>query len=83
MIEYDNSNDLRAVESQLSIFPIVVHSDYQSGRVTGMTFDASMDMVYTPREDNYFQIQSIDFPDKEICSYGHDLEIAVTNVRRC
>ena len=72
--EYGTSNDLRAVKSPLRICPIGAHSDYQGGRVTGMTLDASVDMVYAPREDNYVQIQSLDFPDKEIFSYGHDLE---------
>lgn len=52
MVEYDNLNDLRAVESKLIICPIGTHSDYQSGIVTGMTLDASVDMVYTPRKDN-------------------------------
>lgn len=72
--EYGSSNDLRAVKSPLRICPIGAHSDYQGGRVTGMTLDASVDMVYAPREDNYVQIQSLDFPDKEIFSYGHELE---------
>lgn len=72
--EYGTSNDLRAVNSALRICPIGVHSDYQGGRVTGMTLDASADMVYAPREDYYVQIQSLDFPDKEIFSYEHELE---------
>lgn len=53
MVEYDDSNDLRLVESQSGICPIGAHSDYQSGRVTGMTLDAWVDMVDTPGEDNY------------------------------
>lgn len=72
--EYGTSNDLRAVKSPLRICPIGAHSDYQGGRVTGMTLDASVDMVYAPREDTYVQIQSLDFPDKEFFSYGHELE---------
>lgn len=64
MVEYDSSNNLRAVELPLSICPIGVHSDYQSGRVTGMTLDVSAGMVYAPHEDNYVQIQILDFPDK-------------------
>lgn len=48
--------------------------DYQVGRATGKTMNASVDMFYTPHEDNYVQIQSLDFPDKKIFSYGHDLE---------
>lgn len=38
-----------------------------------MTLDASVDMVCTPREDNYVQIQSLDFPSKEIFSYIREL----------
>lgn len=72
--EYNTSKDLRAVKSPLRICPIGAHSDYQNGRVTGMTIDASVDMIYSPREDNYVQIQSLDFPDKEIFSYTHELE---------
>lgn len=72
--EYGHSDDLRAVKSPLRICPIGAHSDYQGGRVTGMTIDASVDMVYAPREDNYIQIQSMDFPDKEIFSFSHELE---------
>lgn len=45
--EYGSSNDLRAVKSPLRICPIGAHSDYQGGRVTGMTLDASVDTVYT------------------------------------
>lgn len=72
--EYGTSNDLRSVKSSLRIYPIGAHSDYQGGRVTGMTLDASVDMVYTPREDNYVQIESLDFSDKKIFPYGHNLE---------
>lgn len=64
--EYEKTDKLRAVRSPLRVCPIGAHSDYQNGRVTGMTFDASVDMVYAPREDNYVQIQSKDFPNKEI-----------------
>ncbi|MGK0713962.1 galactokinase family protein [Aerococcus urinaeequi] len=38
--EYNTSDDLRAVKSPLRICPIGAHSDYQNGRVTGMTIDA-------------------------------------------
>lgn len=31
-------------------------------------------MIYAPREDNYVQIRSKDFPHEEIFSYSHDLE---------
>lgn len=42
-----------------------------------MTIGASVDMIYAPREDNYVQIQSKDFPDKEIFSYTHELEYII------
>ncbi|GMR70953.1 hypothetical protein NUITMVRA1_16310 [Aerococcus viridans] len=71
---YGPSDNIWVVKSPLRICPIGAHSDYQGGRVTGMTLDASVDMVYAPREDNYVEIQSEDFPDTELFSYGHDLE---------
>ncbi|MBZ6527592.1 hypothetical protein HYQ40_07345 [Aerococcaceae bacterium DSM 111021] len=43
-------------------------------KVTGMTLDASVYMVYAPREDGYINIRSIDFPDKEYFHLTHDLE---------
>lgn len=61
---YGQVKDLQAVKSLLRICPIGAHSDYQSGRVTGMTLNAAVDMVYSPREDNFVQIQSKDFPDR-------------------
>lgn len=72
--EYEKTDKLRAVRFPLRVCPIGAHHDYQNGRVTGMTFDASVDMVYAPREDNYVQIQSKEFPNKEIFSFSHDLE---------
>lgn len=45
-----DAKDLRAVKSLLRICPIGAHSDYQNGRVTGMTLDATVAMVYAPRE---------------------------------
>lgn len=67
-------NDLRAVRSPLRICPIGAHSDYQGGKVTGLTIDASVDMVYAPRGDGYINIKSLDFPDKEYFHLSHDLE---------
>lgn len=55
--KYDQSEKIRVVKSPLRICPMGAHSDYQGGRVTGMTLDASVDMVYAPREDNYVEIQ--------------------------
>lgn len=71
---YGPSDNIWVVKSPLRICPIGAHSDYQGGRVTGMTLDASVDMVYAPREDNYVEIQSVDFPDTELFPFGHDLE---------
>ena len=53
MIEYDSSNELRMVKSPRSICPSCAHSDYQGGRVIGMTLNVSVDVVYALREDNY------------------------------
>lgn len=72
--KYGQSDTILMVKSPLRICPIGAHTDYQGGRVTGMTLDASVDMVYVPREDSYVEIQSEDFPDTELFSYGHDLE---------
>ena len=72
--KYAQSEDIRVVKSLLRICPIGAHSNYQGGRVTGMTLDASVDMIYAPREDHYVEIQSMDFPDTELFSFGHDLE---------
>ena len=66
--------DIRAVKSPLRICPIGAHSDHQGGLVTGMTLDASVDMVYTPTEDGYVRIESMDFPDKELFHVTHDSE---------
>lgn len=67
-------DDVRAIRSPLRICPIGAHSDHQDGKVTGMTIDASVDMVYAPREDGYINIKSMDFPDKEYFHLTHDLE---------
>lgn len=66
--------DLRAVRSPLRICPIGAHSDFQGGRVTGMTLNASVNMVYTPREDGYIIVHSLDFPDKEYFHLSHESE---------
>lgn len=55
--KYGQSDNIRVVKSPLRICPIGAHSEYQGDRVTGMTLDASVDMVYAPREDNYVEIQ--------------------------
>lgn len=68
-VEYDSFKDLRLAKTPLSICPIGAHSDESGGSVTAMTLDAHVDLIYTLREDHCIQIQSPDFPDKEIFSY--------------
>ncbi|MCZ0717780.1 hypothetical protein [Aerococcus kribbianus] len=59
------NEDIRGVQSPLRICPIGAHSDFQNGKVTGLTIDASVDMVYSPSDTGYIQVYSMDFPDKE------------------
>jgi hypothetical protein len=33
--------------------------------VTGVALDSCLNLVYSPNEDGYIRIESIDFPDKE------------------
>lgn len=68
------AEDIRSVRSPLRICPVGAHSDYQGGLVTGMTLDSSVDMVYSPTEDGYIRLQSLDFPDKEYFHIDHDSE---------
>lgn len=70
---YDNT-DIRAVRSPLRICPIGAHSDHQGGLVTGMTLNASVDMIYAPSEDGYIRLQSLDFSDKEYFHINHPSE---------
>lgn len=74
MRSYFKTGDLRAVKSPLRICPIGAHSDYQNGIVTGMTLDASVDLVYEPRNDGYVSIKSLDFPDQEYFHLTHQLD---------
>ncbi len=66
--------DIRAVRSPLRICPIGAHSDHQGGNVSGMTLDASVDLVYTPSDDGYIKIRSLDFPDQEYFHLDADPE---------
>lgn len=70
--ENNTIEDIRAVRTPLRICPIGAHSDHQGGRVTGMTLNASVDMVYTPSEDGYLRLRSLDFPDKEYFHVSHE-----------
>lgn len=64
-IVYGEIKDIRSVISPLRICPLGAHIDHQDGIVTGMALDSSVNMVYTPTNDGYIQVQSMDFPDKE------------------
>ena len=69
-----SDTDIRAVRSPLRICPLGAHSDHQGGRVTGMTLNASVDMIYSPTEDGYVRVESMDFPDKELFHINHESE---------
>ncbi len=57
--------DIRGVISPLRICPLGAHVDHQGGLVTGVALNSSVNIVYSPREDGYIRIQSMDFPDEE------------------
>ncbi len=57
--------NISVVKSPLRICPLGAHVDHQYGLVTGMTLDASIDMVYSADESGYLRVQSLDFPDKD------------------
>lgn len=57
--------DIRGVVSPLRICPLGAHVDHQGGLVTGFALDSSVNLVYTPTDDRYIRIQSLDFPDEE------------------
>lgn len=69
-----NETNIRAVRSPLRICPIGAHSDHQGGLVTGMTLNASVDMIYSPTDDGYIRLHSLDFPDIEYFHISHDSE---------
>lgn len=69
-----SETDIRAVKSPLRICPIGAHSDHQLGKVTGMTLDSSVDLVYAPSEDGYIKVRSLDFPDKEWFHVDHEMD---------
>lgn len=55
----------RAVRSPLRICPLGAHVDHQDGIVSGMALTDSINLVYTPEDDGYLRVQSLDFPDEE------------------
>jgi galactokinase len=56
---------VRLVRSPLRVCPLGAHVDHQHGLVTGIALNESIDMVYTPSNEGYIKVQSIDFPDEE------------------
>ncbi|GAA0359002.1 galactokinase [Alkalibacterium iburiense] len=69
-----SERDIRAVKSPLRICPLGAHSDHQLGKVSGMTLDSSVDFVYSPSNDGYIKVRSLDFPDKEWFHLDHEME---------
>jgi len=65
------TKDIRAVKSPLRICPLGAHVDHQGGMVTGMALDSSVNMIYTPADNRYIRIQSLDFPDEEYFNIEH------------
>lgn len=59
----NKSNKL--IQSPLRICPLGAHVDHQHGLVTGMALQESIDLSFSPSEDGYIRIQSLDFPDEE------------------
>lgn len=68
------SANVRAVKSPLRICPIGAHPNHQGGLVTGMTLNTGADMIYSPTDDGYIRLHSLDFPDKEYFHISHDSE---------
>ena len=67
--------DIRVIQSPLRICPLGAHVDHQGGVVTGMALDSNVEMVYSPSDDGYIRIQSLDFPDEEYFHIDHVPEV--------
>ncbi len=65
------SDNTRTIHSPLRICPLGAHVDHQGGIVTGMALDSAVTLNYSPGEDGYIQIQSMDFPDEEYFHVDH------------
>lgn len=63
------------VRSPLRICPLGAHVDHQHGLVTGMALKACVNMMYTPNENGYMRVQSMDFPDEEYFPVEHPPEM--------
>lgn len=62
---FDKNHELKQVISPLRICPLGAHVDHQHGLVTGMTLDASINMICSSNDDGYVRVQSLDFPDED------------------
>jgi galactokinase len=62
---YGKNGVLRFIRSPLRLCPLGAHVDHQRGLISGMALDAAVLMAYTPTEDNFIRVQSLDFPDEE------------------
>jgi galactokinase len=65
----------KIVKSPLRICPLGAHVDHQHGLVTGMALDASVNLMYSPNDDGYVRVQSLDFPDEDYFSMEHAPEM--------
>ncbi len=57
--------EVRVVRSPLRICPLGAHVDHQDGLVTGMALAASVNLAYSPNDEGYVRIRSLDFPEEE------------------
>lgn len=53
--------ELRVVRSPLRVCPLGAHIDHQLGKVTGVTLDEAVLLVFRPREDSKVTLRSLDF----------------------
>lgn len=60
-----NVDTARLVKSPLRVCPLGAHVDHQNGLVTGIALNESINMVYSPCDEGFVRVQSIDFPDEE------------------
>jgi galactokinase len=53
------------IQSPLRVCPLGAHVDHQGGLVTGMALDVAVDFLYSPDDEGFVRVQSMDFPDEE------------------
>ena len=56
---------VKFVKSPLRICPLGAHINHQNGLVTGMTLNASVNLIFSPNESGLVRVKSLDFPDEE------------------